>query len=303
MPNTRTIQTHAKINLILQVAPPITDPANPNQGMHPICSWMHPINLADQLTIELLDNQPAKFDIHWDTNTPVDWPLESDLIYKAHAILESRAARPLPIHAKLIKSIPAGGGLGGGSSNAASMLMALNQRFSLNLTEQQLQSIAHTLGSDIPYFIDLESFNNNLPPRPAVVSGIGDKIERTNRIQSNLTLLIPPFACPTGTIYQTFDSTTPPAFTPSPINHQRVLDAASATTINPSTLSNDLTNPARSAIPQLDHLMTKLKDLAIPIHLSGSGSTLFTLGPLDQSTITTIKSQHPSLQILHTNLT
>lgn len=298
MPNTRTIQTHAKINLILQVAPPITDPDNPNRGMHPICSWMHPINLADQLTIEPLENQPSKFDIRWDTGAPVDWPLESDLIHKAHTLLESNADRPLPIHAKLTKSIPAGGGLGGGSSNAAGMLMALNTLFKLGYDERRLQSIAHALGSDIPYFIDLESFNTNRPPRPAVVSGIGDQIERTNRIQSNLTLILPPFGCPTGAVYHAFDK----ANAASPIDHQPVLDAANARTIDPAKLINDLTAPARNAVPKLDHLMTKLTNLDIPAHLSGSGSTLFTTNILDQSTTRKIKAELPTLQVLHTNL-
>lgn len=294
----RTIQTHAKINLILKVAPPN------EQGFHPIRSWMHPIDLSDQLTVTRTDST-STFTVKWDNGDPVEWPIESDLLYKAHRAMESHLNRQLPVDVQLIKSIPAGGGLGGGSSNAAGMMLLLNELFEAGLDEKELQSIAHSIGTDIPFFLDLERHTLNRPPRPAIVSGIGELIHRLDPIEADLTLLIPPFGCPTGAVYQAFDRMLPESgvqqIDPT-INAEQVDAIASKSTIQRSELSNDLTAPATEVVPQLRSMLDALADLGLTAHLSGSGSTIFMLGHPEEAVVNILAQQLPDLEIITTRL-
>ncbi len=279
MPPIDTIHTYAKINLILQVAPPITDPSDPNCGMHPICSWMHAITLSDEITIEQTPGNQSTFDIHWEKDwksgrRPVEWDTASDLIFRAHALLESETGRPLPVKITASKSIPAGGGLGGGSSNAAGVLMGLNDLFDLGYDELQLQSIALKLGSDIPFFIDINSHRVGVPPKPAVVSGLGDQIQRTPRLGGSLYIFCPKFGCPTGEVYKKFDA----IGSKQALDPEQVLRAATSMKIDPSDLLNDLTEPAMNVRPELRTIFGRFKDVQVEARLSGSGSSIFVFG-------------------------
>ena len=84
--------------------------------------------------------------------------------------MEEHVGRKLPIKMRLEKRIPVGGGLGGGSSNAAAMLRALNELFDLKLSRETLRDIAARLGSDVPFLIDGGS---------AIVTGLGEQLEPT----------------------------------------------------------------------------------------------------------------------------
>src|SRR5262249_32688294 len=146
--------------------------------------------------------------VRWASDAPrtshIDWPIEKDLAVRAHRLLEQHAGRPLPLQMTLDKRIPIGGGLGGGSSDAAAMLMAANELFSLGLSPHALASLSTSLGSDIAFFIDEETMHakGGSPaggagaaaagtggaaphagvgvgaPRAAIVTGLGDHIER-----------------------------------------------------------------------------------------------------------------------------
>jgi len=268
-----TIHTYAKINLILQVAPPITDPSDPNCGMHPICSWMHAISLSDQITIEQTPGNQSTFDIHWKSGRrPVEWDTASDLIFRAHALLESETGRPLPVNITASKSIPAGGGLGGGSSNAAGVLMGLNDLFDLGYDELQLQAVAFKLGSDIPFFIDINSYRVGIAPKPAVVTGLGTDIKRMpRRMHDRMILLFPDYGCSTGEVYKAFDEIDSTRI----LDPDRIEEIASAKEIDSSELINDLYEPAMRAQPKLRESIKSLNGLLVSAHLSGSGSTLF----------------------------
>jgi len=287
-----TIQTYAKINLILKVAPQLST------GFHPICSWMHAIDLHDQIKLSILPEGPSEFAISWSSGDPVEWETESDLVFRAHALLERELNRSLPVRIQVTKSIPAGGGMGGGSSNAAGVLLGLNKMYSLGLDQAQLRTIAHGLGSDIPYFIDTDSFESGIAQSSAVVSGIGDRIEPTSRVSSDITLLVPRFGCATGAVYSAFDE----RCDGRGIDHDAVIVAANRGIVDQSVLSNDLCNPARQAVPELNATMSSLESLGFHPHLSGSGSTMFVLGHLDQSETDRIHAQLPELRITHTRL-
>lgn len=262
---------------------------------------MHSINLWDELSVEQASISESEFDIRWDDGRAVEWDIESDLVFRVHQLMEQRIGRSMPIRVSLRKSIPSGGGLGGGSSNAAGMAMVLNRLFSCSLSERELQALVHEIGSDIPFFVDLESFDASHAARPAVVQGIGDQITRSHRLNHELTLLIPDFGCPTGAVYSAFDQI-------SAEHHLRDVDSSDVyrssrkASIDPGSLINDLTDPAMRAVPELHALMSAIRSVGIDPKLSGSGSTIYVLGDLGIREEEILRSIAPTLRVLRTTL-
>jgi len=131
----------AKINLGLHVLYKRSD------GFHEIESVMYPLPFYDVL--EILPAQKNSFQqsgiIFADTN-------EKNLCEKAVDLMQSKFNTP-PVSIHLRKQIPVGAGLGGGSADAAYVILALNQLFSLGLSNLEMEEIAATLGSDCPFFI------------------------------------------------------------------------------------------------------------------------------------------------------
>lgn len=280
-PNSPTFKTTAcaKINLALSVGPP-----QPPRGYHPIASWFVPIALCDDLSVTPLPPHTAsRFTIAWAVDapkpTPIDWPVEKDLVFRAHALLEQAAGRPLPVAVELRKRIPVGGGLGGGSSDAAAMFRAGNRVFALGLSRDELAAMAMTLGSDIAYFLDADERGELRPTsRPAMVTGLGERIERTATVRGSVLLLAPPFGCPTGAVYRAYDRS------PRPLQAERVralIAAAERADAVPSgELFNDLAEPACIAEPRLAEVLDRLRrGLGVPVHVTGSGSTMFVVDP------------------------
>lgn len=277
-----TLHAWAKVNLCLSVGPPVADPPN-RRGWHPIASWMHAINLADRLALRRLGaDEPAAFQRVWAdgdaTDTEVDWPLERDLIARAHRALEAHIGRALPVAARLEKRIPPGGGLGGGSSDAAAMITGINRIFDLRLTSATMRTIGEQLGSDVAFFLDDATSaagdeDSAAPPRPALVAGFGDRVERCAAAESWLLLIVPPFGCSTPAVYRAYDAKGPRA-----MEESRVRAAAAANPPDPALLFNDLLGAAAAVEPSLATLHQRVTDLVgVPVHLSGSGSTLFAL--------------------------
>ena len=263
------VRAHAKLNLALAVAPP--EPVGHRAGWHPIASWMHAIDLHDTVEAERLDAGPSRFQIVADADLPApDWPVERDLAVRTHRALEAHAERLLPIRLRVTKRIPAGGGLGGGSSDAAATLTAVRTLFDLDLDDTELARIAHRLGSDVPFFV------GDAPPRPALVAGFGERIERTTRAHAGVVLITPSFGCATPDVYRAFDDD-PPA---SDIEGRSACAEALAHAglAQGAALFNDLEPAARRIEPRLGELLDSLRGtLGTPVHLTGSGSTCFAL--------------------------
>ncbi len=267
------IAAYAKLNLALAVGPPM-----PPKGYHPIASWFLTIDLHDTLTLERLpEGQVSRFDIRWAADapkkTPIDWPVEKDLAARAHALLEERAGRALPIALTLDKRTPVGGGLGGGSSDAASAMVGVNKLFDLGLSRAALAGLSMRLGSDIAFFLDEGPI-----ARPALVTGLGDRVERLPPLPTaEVILLVPPFGCPTGPVYGAFDRAPTANADESRV---RAIIAAAHTSgaIAPGALFNDLAEPACIVEPRLRETLGALRAAvgpSTPIHVTGSGSTMF----------------------------
>jgi 4-diphosphocytidyl-2-C-methyl-D-erythritol kinase len=263
------VRAYAKVNLALSVGPPFQD-GGPRAGFHPIASWMHAIDLFDDVEVEPLPPSGRDhYDIRWTPSAPlrsiVDWPLDSDLAVRAHRLLQKHTGKRLPVSLSLTKRIPVGAGLGGGSADAAATLMAINSAFDLGLSMQDMATLSRELGTDVAFFLD------DPPPRPALVTGAGDVIERLERVAGHLVLILPTFPCPTGAVYTRYDAVGKRA-----LREEEVRKLARAGWVESSALFNDLEPPAESLQPALGELRRTARAAAgQPVHMTGSGSGLF----------------------------
>ncbi len=272
-----TILAPAKLNLTLDVGD--RDAA----GMHPISSWMITVDLFDELEITRLeDGRFSRYAVLWHADAPrrseIDWPITSDLAVPAHRALEPHVNKSLPIQMKLSKSIPVGGGLGGGSSNAANMLRGINDLFKLDVAEADLVRIAFDLGSDVPFLIRGGS---------ALINGLGEDIEHHDDVpEVHAVLVFPESLCPTGEVYDLLDDlrddVDAPAASPLDVNavRTRVTDMLGNPPRHGSAhqLNNDLAEAACRLEPELAALRSAIEHVAEgPVHVSGSGSTLFVI--------------------------
>lgn len=297
--STITLPAHAKINLALSVGAPV-----PPKGYHPIASWFAPIGLHDTVRLtRLREGEDSRYTIRWaeledglpaPRPTPIDWPVEKDLAVRAHRLLEARIGRGLPVHLEVIKRTPVGGGLGGGSSDAAAALIGLTRMFALPLSHADLARESIALGADVAFFLDdtiplivdapvLGNTDDPGPPtsaRPALVTGFGEKIGRVNApLITGVLLLIPPFGCPTGSVYAAYDAGVTHA-----VDEARVCGLVASAApgagrpLDPARLFNDLAEPACAVEPRLRGVLARLRGLSPhSVHVTGSGSTLFVI--------------------------
>lgn len=277
---------HAKVNLALAVGAPI-DNDSEHDGMHPIASWMAPINLADELLVTRLeDDRLSRYAILWHTEAPqpaapIDWSVRDDLAVRAHLLLERESGQSLPVQMKLDKRIPVGGGLGGGSSDAAAMLLAVRELFELDLSDDDLRTISRELGSDVPFFLQRREDRPGLGPGPAVIEGLGEKytpVKPVHPSSAHLVLVLPEFGCSTGSVYRAFDHaiTGIDGSTDHVLRDVEVHKLASSGELRTAELFNDLGEPAQQVQPQLAAVMANIeRAIGVTAHVTGSGSTLF----------------------------
>ena len=246
----------AKINLHLRVGP------RAEGGFHPLLSWMCTLNLCDIIRITPTPSDHIRFTCN-NPNVPTD---KSNLILRAAAALHPKSGADIHLE----KKIPIGGGMGGGSSNAAATLLGLNQLWNLNLTLDELSPIAATLGSDVPFFLHGPS---------SICQGRGERVTPIPLPSPKFAVLFfPDLSMSTPAVYRKFDELK--------LGSDEAIQYApdwTEWTKLPAVdllkkLVNDLEPPAFSLCPQLGELREQLEDQINQIvRMSGSGSTLFTL--------------------------
>jgi len=184
------INSYAKLNLYLEVLNQRKD------GYHNITTLFERIDLADKI---ILRSRPDKI-IKISSNSKQIPNDQSNLAYRAARILQESLHLEKGVEIRIIKKIPVGSGMGGGSSNAASTLLGLNKLWKLNLSRAQLANFAQKLGSDVPFFI------YNCPF--ALGQARGEKVKPVrslNQIKFWHLLIVPRIFVSTPKIYREWD--------------------------------------------------------------------------------------------------
>lgn len=255
----------AKLNLALAVGPPSAG------GYHPICSWMTTIDLYDEIEVRRLDpGTLSRYAVVWHeearSTSRIDWAIRDDLAVRAHLALEDTVGRSLPAQITVSKRIPVGSGLGGGSSDAAATLRAVNDLYGLALPRARLLAIAGRLGSDVPFLLDGGA---------AIVEGFGETLEASEIPAIHAVLVFPDVACATGPVYARFDAIGGGDFDAGRV---RSLALAGEGALRDGPLHNELMRAACDLWPELDGHVVQVSEIAErPAAMSGSGSTLFVL--------------------------
>ncbi|HOC60199.1 MAG TPA: 4-(cytidine 5'-diphospho)-2-C-methyl-D-erythritol kinase [Smithellaceae bacterium] len=241
----------AKINLLLRVLKKRSD------GYHDLVSVMQQISLYDEL-IFFIRPEGIKLSCP-DSDLPTD---ENNLIYRAALSLFHFAGYSGGVEIVLKKHIPTAAGLGGGSSDAATTLMALNDLCSLNFSRSELMKIGAKLGADVPFFM----FG-----RRAFASGIGDQLQAMSDLPKiNLVLINPPFPLSTKTVYENLNFT----LTKKKNNYSIPRFYALGDVVR--ELHNDLEAVSIVMHPELNDFKSMLQqEGALGALMSGSGPTLF----------------------------
>lgn len=291
-PQCITLDCRAKLNLALAVGKPGAKNAETTgsvfktgDGLHPIASWMVALDFADRLTVKRLapDDADAEdasvFDLAFvplgsgvagDRVSPaIDWPLERDLTFRAHGLVERHVGRPLPIHMTLEKRIPTGAGLGGGSSDAAGMIIALDRLFSLGMSNPTKRDLADQLGSDVHFALAALTGTPS-----AIVTGSGDQLESASfDTPLSIVLILPPFGCSTGPVYGAFDRM---GLGRGQIDINVLRGLLAQDPLSPDAFFNDLAPAACEVEPRLASLLHTLRhDLGLTAHVTGSGAACF----------------------------
>ena len=179
-----TIQSPAKINLYLKVIKRLPS------GYHELDTSFQLIDIFDTLefrnSIDTINISCSKGNIKQEDN----------IVYKVANKLKKMTTRKVGADISIIKNIPIGGGLGGGSSNAATALYALNGLWNLNLSLDKMIEIGIELGADVPLFINGEN---------AYAKGIGEKLIKKKSINEKLIVICPDIQSSTKEMFDLFD--------------------------------------------------------------------------------------------------
>jgi len=250
-----TIQAPAKVNLVLRIL------AKRPDGFHEIETLMVPISLADEIEVEI--SKGEGIDLKCDHAGIGNGP--ENLVWRAAEAFRQHTGLKFHARVVLLKNIPHGAGLGGGSSDAAAVLKALDQLHDTRLGVQKLEELAATLGSDVPFFIR---------SRPMWCRGRGEMMGDAPAVKpSNILLLKPPFPVSTAWAYQAW------------IPRERAAEPRQAH--GKIELANDFEQPVFQKFLLLPAIKSWLlaQDEVAAAMMSGSGSTLFAILRSDAGTL------------------
>lgn len=236
----------AKINLYLHILGRRPD------GFHELETLMAPITLGDTLHLDLISTG-----IEFTCSDPALSDAQDNLATRAARIFLEEFKSDTGVRIHLEKAVPVGAGLGGGSSDAAAVLLALRELTGIKASDSELAELAARLGSDIPFFIY---------GQPAVCRGRGEIIEPVKLKETYQGLLVHPgFGVSTPWAYKTYA--------------QNPQQGAPGRSFADVTLRNDLEPPAFSKYPWLPTTKSWFREQAEVLDslMSGSGSSVFAL--------------------------
>ena len=253
----------AKLNLFLHIT------GRREDGYHLLQSVFMLIDWCDTLHVELRhDGQLSREDLT--TELPPD-----DLVLRAARALQAHAPPGQGAHIGIAKQVPAQAGMGGGSSDAATCLLALNRRWKLNLPLTRLAEIGVKLGADVPFFLN---------GRNAWVEGIGEKISPVNVPPARFVVVKPPEGLDTRLIFSAPDLQ---RATPVAIISGFAADSEQLEAQDPESSAfkvfdfghNDLQPVAQRLCPAVSDAIEWLGAQGLKARMTGSGSSVFAKMP------------------------
>ena len=238
----------AKLNLFLHVVGRRAD------GYHLLQTLFRFIDLCDTLHFTLREDSEIRR-----VNALEGVPAEQDLCVRAARLLQQECGCTLGVDITLEKRIPMGGGLGGGSSDAATTLLALNKLWQLGLSRARLMSVGLRLGADVPVFV----FGEN-----AFAEGVGEELQAFPLPDAWYVVLFPPAHVPTAKIF------THPELTrdTNSITIRALPIGQSFSTVG--WLGNDLQSIVCKLYPKVAQYLAILGNFA-PAMMTGSGACVF----------------------------
>jgi len=270
-PAGRSLRCHApgKINLGLRIVGRRPD------GYHELESLFAPLDLGDDVEVAVSEATTLEVEIKLEGASEAIPANATNLAHRAAKAFAEAAGLKCRIELRIEKRLPVGAGLGGGSSDAGAVLRALCDFFPGALDGTRLAELALELGADVPFFLD---------PRPARVSGIGERLEALDGLPSLPVLLANPgVALATADVFRTF-AAIQPALTKSA--HDRTIRPLSGATgpgwaftgATGLSLENDLEPIAIRLCPPIARLQRQIRAAgAQAVGMSGSGATVFGL--------------------------
>ena len=246
----RNFQAPAKVNLCLHIAGRRPD------GYHELQMIMQKVSLYDDLTISLLDNEQLTVVCN-DVSLVAG---EVNIVERAARAMLGYCSQPCGVEITLKKNIPVAAGLGGGSSDAAMVLLALNQMLDLQLDENNLHDEALQLGADVPFF---------LQDQCVWATGIGDRfVSITHMPKFYLVLVNPGVGVSTALVYG--------AISAEYYSNCLMADGFDDVQQLCAQLHNDLEPVAIGLCPVIEEAKSTLRDCgALGVLMSGSGATVF----------------------------
>lgn len=245
---------NAKINLGLNIVEKRPD------GYQNLETIFYPINLQDALEVTRRENNDKEYTLHI-SGSPLEGEPEDNLVVKAYKLLKKDYPGLLPVDIHMYKHIPAGAGLGGGSSDAACMIKLLNDKFSLGLSTERMEEYAVKLGADCAFFIR---------NKPVFATGIGNLFEPVELSLKgyHIILIKPDIFVSTRDAFAEIKPVRPA------VSLKEIVKQPMETWKN--SMKNDFEDSVFKKFPEIAAIKDELYDLgAVYAAMSGSGSSVY----------------------------
>jgi 4-diphosphocytidyl-2-C-methyl-D-erythritol kinase len=253
----------AKLNLFLHVTGRRSD------GYHTLETLLVALDWGDTLALACRDDGAIARTV----DLP-GVPVEHDLALRAAHALKRETGCALGVDIAITKRIPQGAGLGGGSSDAASTLLALNRLWNLDLPRAELARIALALGADVPFFVNGE---------PAIARGIGERLTAVTLPPFWVAVIAPPIVVPTATIFAAPELTRNSAW-------------AKMDVFSEGYGRNDLQPVAVAHFPGIDAALGTLRAVSESARMTGSGSCVFASFASESAARAALEAKPPGMQ-------
>ena len=248
--STLTVSAPAKVNLFLHIIGRRPDSYHLLESLFVLIDWCDTITLTRRADPDIVR-----------VGDVAGVPADEDLAVRAANALRDATASRHGVTIEIVKRIPQGAGLGGGSSDAASVLLALNRLWSVRLPRSELASIGASLGADVPFFVGGES---------ALARGIGDVLTPVSIPAYWLALAVPSIRVATSSVFAALQLTPMPSVSLTPMP-----SSAKMNVFSEGYGRNDLEATASALFAGIGKARTALSQASPNARMTGSGGCVF----------------------------